>query len=310
MRLALAAALTIPAAAATAEGPVVVTDTPVVHSLVSQVMDGVGEPTVLLEPGADPHSFQLRPSQAAALSDAALIFWVGGELTPWLDRALGTLSGAAVPVELIEAEGLSLFDFGETGAHGHDDHAHAHDHDHDDAHDHEGVDPHVWLDPANAKVWVGVIAADLSAADPANAATYAANAEAAVRRIDEVAAEASATLAPVRDRPIVTFHDAYGYFARAFDVEIAGSVALGDAAAPGARRLRALQDSVGAGGIACVFREPQHDASIAEAIAADAGIGLGTLDPSGSSLPYGPALYGDLITGLAASIAECVTASG
>lgn len=310
MRLALAAALSIPAAAATAAAPVVVTDTPVVHSLVSQVMDGVGEPTVLLEPGADPHSFQLRPSQAAALSDAALIFWVGGELTPWLDRALGTLSGAAIPVELIEAEGLSLLDFGETGAHGHDDHADEHDHDHDDAHDHEGVDPHVWLDPANAKVWVGVIAEELSAADPANATTYAANAEAAERRIDDATTAASATLAPVQDRPIVTFHDAYGYFARAFDVEIAGSVALGDAAAPGARRLRELQDSVGADGIACVFREPQHDASIAEAIAADAAIGLGTLDPSGSSLTYGPALYGDLITGLAASIAECVTASG
>ena len=112
------------------------------------------------------------------------------------------------------------------------------------------------------------------------------------------------------ERPIVTFHDAYGYFSRAFDVEIAGSIALGDAAAPGARRLRALQDSVGAGGIACVFREPQHDASIAEAIAADAGIGLGTLDPSGSSLTYGPDLYGNLISGLASSIAECVTASG
>jgi zinc transport system substrate-binding protein len=108
-----------------------------------------------------------------------------------------------------------------------------------------GVDPHAWLYPDNAKVWLSVIAADLSAADPANAATYAANAEAAALRIDAAVAEAAATLAPAHDKPIVVFHDAYGYFARAFDVEIAGSIALGDAAAPGAQRLRELQERIG-----------------------------------------------------------------
>jgi ABC-type Zn2+ transport system substrate-binding protein/surface adhesin len=109
-----------------------------------------------------------------------------------------------------------------------------------------------------------VIAAELAEADPANAATYAANAEAAGVRIDAAAAEAAATLEAARDRPIVVFHDAYGYFARAFDIEIAGSIALGDAAAPGAQRLRELQERIGDDQIACVFREPQHDASIAE----------------------------------------------
>jgi ABC-type Zn2+ transport system substrate-binding protein/surface adhesin len=123
-------------------------------------------------------------------------------------------------------------------------------------------------------------------------------------------AQAAATLEPAHDRPIVVFHDAYGYFARAFDVEIAGSIALGDAAAPGAQRLRALQETIGAEQIACVFREPQHDASIAESVAADAGVGIGTLDPSGSSLTYGPALYETLLTTLATGIADCVAASG
>ena len=157
-----------------------------------------------------------------------------------------------------------------------------------------------------------MIAADLSAADPANAATYAANAAAAALRIDAAAAQAAATLdaAHAHEKPIVVFHDAYGYFARAFDVKIAGSIALGDAAAPGAQRLRALQERIGAEQIACVFREPQHDASIAESVAADAGIGIGTLDPSGSSLTYGPALYETLLTSLATSIADCVSASG
>ncbi len=330
MRFTLAVASALAANAAAADGPAVVTDTPVVHSLVAQVMGDVGAPSVLLEPGADPHSFQLRPSQAAALSDASLVFWVGEELTPWLGRALGTLSGEAEAVALLGADGVALREFGEAAEHGHedghshaDDHDHAHDHDHDHDHDqeahteghdhdhdHAGLDPHAWLDPANARVWVSVIASELSDADPANAATYAANAEAAMRRIDETAESAAETLKVAHDRPIVTFHDAYGYFARAFDIEVAGSIALGDAAAPGVRRLRELEASIGAESIACIFREPQHDASIAEAVAADAGLGIGTLDPSGSTLTYGPGLYTDLITGLATSIADCVSATG
>jgi zinc transport system substrate-binding protein len=361
MRLTALAAATLAAGTATAAAdvPMVVTDTPVVHSLVAQVMGDLGEPVVLLEPGADPHSFQLRPSQAAALSEAALVFWVGAELTPWLDRALGTLSGNAKAVALLDAPGVTLMAYGAAHEHGHDDHGHeeaahddhghedhghddhahddhghddhaheetaGHDHDHDhdhghdhghdhaaahDDHDHAGTDPHAWLYPENAKVWLSVIAADLSAADPANAATYAANAEAAAVAINAATAEAAATLEVAHDRPIVVFHDAYGYFARAFDVEIAGAIALGDAAAPGAQRLRELQETMGAQEIACVFREPQHDASIAESIAADAGVGIGTLDPEGTTLTYGPALYTTLLTTLATSIADCVSASG
>jgi zinc transport system substrate-binding protein len=325
MRFVFAAAASLSAGMAFADGPVVVTDTPVVHSLVSQVMGEVGTPDVLLEPGADPHSFQLRPSQAAALSDATLVFWVGEELTPWLARTLETLAGEAQAVALLDAEGVSLREFGDDGEHGHDDDDHAHDdHGHDDHddhahddhahddhdHDHAGKDPHAWLDPANARLWVTVIADRLSATDPENAATYAANALAAQAAIDAAVEEAEAVLATAHGKPIVTFHDAYGYFAQAFDVDIAGSIALGDAAAPGARRLKELEESVGSQGIACIFREPQHDPSIAEAVATDAGIGLGTLDPSGSSLPYGPDLYPTLIRSLATSIADCVTTSG
>jgi zinc transport system substrate-binding protein len=351
MRVPALAALTLAAAPAAADVPVVVTDTPVVHSLVSQVMGDLGEPTVIVEQGADEHSFQLRPSQAAALADAGLIFWVGEELTPWLARALETTSGTAKTVALLDAPGVTLMEYGDgSGAHDHDDHGHdhgheeaktddhAHDHGHDHAHEeaaaddhghdhahddhgheeaghdhdhaHSGTDPHAWLYPENAKVWLSVIAAELSEADPANAPAYAANAEAAALRIDATVAQAAATLEPAHDRPIVVFHDAYGYFARAFDVEIAGSIALGDAAAPGAQRLRELQETIGDAQIACVFREPQHDASLAESVAADAGVGIGTLDPSGSSLTYGPALYETLITSLATNIADCVAASG
>lgn len=158
-------------------------------------------------------------------------------------------------------------------------------------------------------IWADTIAAALGAADPDNAATYAANAEAAKGEIAAAAEDAAARLAALGDRGIITFHDAYGYFARAFDIRIAGSIALGDAAAPGVRRVREIQETAGMGGVACIFREPQHDASIAEAISRDSGVPLGTLDPSGTTLDYGPALYPTLIASIGASIADCAAIS-
>lgn len=364
MRFTSAFVLSLFAIPAAADVPRVVTDTPVVQSLTALVMGDLGSPDVLLGKDADPHSFQLRPSQARALGDADLIFWVGEALTPALGRSFGSLAGEARIVELLDVPGLNLIafddDHGDHGhgmekaedhddhgheghghdeqahddhghdAHGHDEHGHddhgheehahddhAHDdHGHDDhshdAHGHDDhahgpVDVHAWLDPANAVIWIDTIAASLGEADPANAEVYLANAAEARGRIEVLSASVAETLAPVAGRPIVVFHDAYDYFARRFDVTIAGSVALGDAAAPGVRRLRALAETVEAGGVECVFREPQHDASLAERIAADAGIRLGTLDPAGSSLDFGAELYFDLMQGLADSIAGCLT---
>ncbi len=308
MRLTLAAAACLLPFAARAEAPVVVTDTPVVQSLVAQVMGDLGSPVVLLEQGADEHSFQLRPSQARALADARLVFWVGPELTPWAGRAIEALAGEADAVALLDAPGLVLRDYASDG--GDDGHDHDHDHDHGHGAGEVPLDPHAWLDPANAKTWLGVIAAHLAEADPGNAATYAANSADAEARVDALAVEVAAILEPVHGRPIVTFHDAYGYFAGAFGVELAGSIALGDASAPGARRLSELQAEIGNRDIACIFREPQHDPSIAEAVAEEMGLGIGTLDPSGSSLDYGPGLYDTLLRGMAEEIARCVAGAG
>ena len=307
---------------ALAEVPRVMTDIPPVHSLVAQVMGDLGTPELLLEQGASEHDFQLRPSQAASLADADLIVWIGPELTPWLTRALDGLEGD-VRLGLLATEGTYLQDFAEDGAHGGHDHA-GHDHDkaeagHEDhaedthsedghgdehGHSHEGTDPHAWLDPANAKHWAGVIAARLSELDPANAATYAANAKAAAAAIDATDVQVAALLAPVKDRPAVVFHDAYGYFAGHYGVTLAGSIAAGDATAPGAARLAALQD--GAKPV-CVFPEAQHDAGLAEQLAEATGARIGAaLDPVGSTLPAGPDLYGALMLSLATALADCL----
>lgn len=324
-----------------AETPRVVTDIPPVHALVSMVMGDLGRPELLLDRGANAHSFALRPSQAAGLQDAGLVVWIGPEMTPWLDRALDGIGGKAHRLALLAADGTHRQDFGATGGHDHEGHDHkaekaGHDHDHgqdhkaekaghDHGHDHkaekaghdhdhaghdhkhEGLDPHAWLDPANAQVWLGLIAAELAEHDPANAATYAANAEAAKARIAALDAQVAATLAPVQGKPFVVFHDAYGYFSAHYGLTVAGSIALGDAAAPGAGRLQALRDELTEGGIVCAFPEAAHDPKLVETLVDGTAVRIGpVLDPAGSSLEPGPGLYEALLTGLADGISACL----
>ena len=312
---------------ALAEAPEVVADTPPVHSLAAAVMGDLGTPVLLLDRGASPHGFQLRPSQMEAVAGADLLLWVGPQLSPWLEKALANRPEGAQALALLDAPGTYRQDFAAEGGHDHDhDHDHAadeahddhdddndhdgheheadHGHDDDHGHVHAGLDPHAWLDPANGRLWTQVIAAELSRLDPENAATYAANAAAAVAAIDAADAEAAALLAPVKDRPFIAFHDAYGYFTAHYGLTMAGTVSAGDAAAPGARHLAELQEKAGA--VACLFPEAQHDPALIAQLAGATGATVGgALDPEGSTFEPGPALYPEMIVTLARTIAAC-----
>lgn len=327
---------------ALAEVPRVLTDIHPVHSLVAQVMGDLGSPELLLERGASEHDFQLRPSQAAGLAEADLVVWIGPELTPWLDRALDGLGDGSARLGLLAVPGTETREFSADGAHaGHDhgtneaatkDHDHGHDHgaeekaaqddhghDHghdetaaadDHGHSHDGLDPHAWLDPANAQLWLTAIAAELGRIDPANAATYTANAQTAAARIASLDTELAATFAPLKGKPIVVYHDAYGYLAAHYGLDVFGSIALGDATAPGAARLAELRDGVAAGTPVCLFPEAQHDPALVEQIAEGTGARIGgALDPNGSMQEPGPDAYAGLLRALAQTMADCVQTS-
>jgi zinc transport system substrate-binding protein len=310
-----ASALACLGTASVADVPRVITDIPPVHSLVAQVMGDLGQPDLLLDQGADAHSFQLRPSQAAALAEAGLVVWIGPEMTPWFDRAVEGLAPEVAQLQLLETDGTNLRSFGEGAEADHDSHADEAGHDHaseapaEDGHEHDhahdGVDPHAWLDPGNARLWLGLIAAELARLDPANATTYQANAARAEADVAALDARLDAALAPVRDKPFVVFHDAYGYFADHYGLTIAGTVTLGDAAPPGAAHLAELQARLGQA--LCIFPETQHDPKMVETIAADTGLRIGgALDPEGAGLEPGPQVYEAILSGLADTLVACL----
>ena len=347
-----------------ADVPAVATDIAPVHALVSQVMEGVGTPDLIVPPRSSPHGYAMRPSEARALSGADLVVWVGPLLTPWLADPLESLASSASHLALLEQPGTRVLafregatfeahDHGDEGdedhggeehaekggdqethdhdAHGdeaheeHDHDAHGHagqddaghdapapdeghdDHGHDEAHAHSGVDPHVWLDPQNGQLWLGQIAEALAELDPDNAAQYRENAAAAQAELAALEEDIAETLAPVKSRPFIVFHDAYHYFEARFDIEARGAISENDARAPGAARVSELRDLVAESGAKCVFAEPQFNPGLIAAVTEGQGTGTGTLDPLGADLEPGAALYADLLRGMAENMAACLS---
>ena len=383
---------------AIAETPQVAVDIAPVHSLVARVMEGVGTPDLIVQPGASPHEYNLRPSEASALQNADLVFWIGPDLTPWLTDTIATLAPDANTTVLLDADGITELEFRESalfeahdhsdhadddhddhddhadeghddhddhddhadegqddhGDHddhddhddhadegqddhddhddhadeGHDDHGDHDDHDdhddhaddghddhddHDDhaeaghdGHNHGAHDPHAWLSPTNAMTWLNVIAGELSAADPENAGVYFANAAEGRSELEALITEVTATLDPVRGGQFIVFHDAYQYFETAFDFPASGAISIGDASDPSPARVAEIQNRIADQGIDCVLAEPQYNPGLIETVLDGTDAQTGILDPLGSGLEPGAALYPQLIRNLSTALAGCM----
>ncbi|WP_052272523.1 zinc ABC transporter substrate-binding protein [Leisingera sp. ANG-M7] len=365
---AAAVALLAGAGAAWADVPRAAADIAPVHGLVARVMQGLGEPALVVPPGASPHGYAMRPSEARALDQADVVFWLGEALTPWLEGPLEELAGDAHRVELLEATGTTVLPFregarfeahahdeehddhaghdghGDHDGHGHDAHTEGHDghadheghnheehadghgdhddhasheghgheshgeaghEDHAEGHHHEGADPHAWLLPANAQLWLDVIAEELAEHDPDNAAAYRANAEAGKQEIAETVASVSATLEPFRAKPFIVFHDAYQYFEQGFGLSAAGAISLSDAVKPSPARIAEVREVVAELEVACVFSEPQFNPGLVATVLDGTGAGTAVLDPLGAGLEPGPQFYPALLQDIGAAIAGC-----
>ncbi len=288
--------------------PRVVASIKPVHALVAGVMQGAGTPELLVQGGASPHTYVLRPSDAKALRDAQVVFWVGEGLEGFLQKPLAALAGRATVVELLEAQGLTRLPARAGGirdGHAEDAHAHEHDHGHD-GHDHGDWDPHFWLGPQNAKRAVEIVRATLSAADPANGAIYARNAQDLARRLDALDGELQTLLQPVRQVPFLVFHDAYQYLEHRYGLAAAGAVTISAEQRPGARRIAEIRAAIKAAGVRCIFHEPQFPTALIDAIVEDTGVRTGTLDPLGAELAPGPEAYFGLMRNAAMALRQCL----
>ena len=277
-----------------------------IHSLVAAVMQGAGAPDLIIDGVSSPHAYAMRPSQARNLQNADVIFWVGPELEAFLEKSVATTGQKATSVPLIDHENMIRKEFRD-----HDDHDHANpaDKGDNDSHNNEKnpTDPHIWLDPVNAKTMVRVIADTLSQADPAAAARYRQNAVNLTARLAQLTADVAATLAPLKDKKYIVFHDAYQYFEARFGMASVGALTLNPDVLPGAEHLRDMKQKVAALGATCVFSEPQFKPKLVSLVIEGTAAKSSVLDPLGASIPAGPDQYFKLITDMAAAMRKCLS---
>ena len=312
----------------------VVTSIKPIHSLASYLMDGVGKPDLIVDGFNSPHGFSMKPSHAKMLQNADLIFWIGEDLESFLEKPLNSIAKKAEKIELIEIKGLNVLKFRERNIfdeHDHDDHAKKEDdHDHDDDHDdhakkedddhddhakkeddhddHEGhghgeYDPHVWLDPINAKVILKEMTEHLIENDSKNASTYKSNLDKALKDIDKLTMDVMTELN--ESTSSIVFHDAYQYFEKRFNVKILGAFTVNTDVMPGAEQLSEIREIIEHDKVKCIFSEPQFNPDIIKVVAKDMNIKTGVVDPLGATLNPGKDLYFDLIRNMSASFKGC-----
>jgi len=263
-----------------------------IHSLVAGVMQGVGTPSLIVQGYGSPHTYRMRPSGAATLHNADLVFWVGETLETFLRSPLSALPKTVRIVALLETPGLTLYKNRQGGLWDtHDDiHTHAHVHDSaatEPAHFFD-YNPHIWLDPENAGRLVRAIARHLRKIDPAHGDRYDANASALSKRILALERRLAGRFEALGDAPYLVFHDAYLYLERRYGLRAVGSVTANPNRIPGARRITELRAAIRHLGIRCIFREPQFNTKFIDTALEGADIHIGILDPIGVAIPPGP----------------------
>jgi len=303
----------------------VVTSIKPIHSLASYLMDGVGKPDLIVDGYNSPHAFAMKPSHAKMLQNADLIFWVGEDMESFLEKPLNSIAKKAEKIELMEIKGLNKLEFRERNIfdehenHGHDEHKeHGHKEDKHDDHkehaehkehdDHQGHahgehDPHIWLDPMNAKVILSEMAEHLIENDQKNEAKYKENLKKAHKDLDKLTKKVKSELN--KDFKSIVFHDAYQYFEKRFDINILGAFTVNPDVMPGAEQLAEIREVIEHDKVSCIFSEPQFNPDIIKAVAKDTNVATGVIDPLGATLDPGKDLYFDLIGNMSKSFKGC-----
>ncbi|MCQ4321876.1 zinc ABC transporter substrate-binding protein [Stutzerimonas stutzeri] len=306
--------------------------------IAAAVQDGVGQPAVLLPPGASPHHYAMRPSDVRQIRSADLLYWIGPDLEGFLAPVLEGRKRPSVAIQSLP--GLTLRHFGEAAggheaehdrhdahadeAHGehseqlhdeHDDRAHEaadaratdqDDHEHDHAHRPGSLDAHLWLLPANAVTIAEGMAQDMARADPVNGERYRANLAAFTQRLGALDKRLSQRLSETRTKPFFVFHEAFDYFEAAYGIKHAGVFSAGGEAQPGARHVAAMRERLEQAGPSCVFYEPPVRPRLADSLIRGLPVKVTELDALGYGIDASAGGYEQLIDNLGRSLAECL----
>lgn len=267
--------------------------------IATAVQDGVAIPEVLLPPGASPHNYALRPSDVRKVQSVDLLYWIGPDMEGFLPRVL---NGRRLPsVAVQDLPGMKLRRFAED-SHSHAEDADEHDHDHRPG----SLDAHLWLSPINARVIAAKMAADLSAADPVNAARYQSNLKAFDERLDALDLRLKKRLAGIEGKPYFVFHEAFDYFEDAYGLKHTGVFSVAAELQPGAQHVAAMRARLQEVGKTCVFSEPPLRPRLAETLVAGLPVKLAELDALGGYTPATAQGYEQVMEKLGNDLAGCL----
>jgi zinc transport system substrate-binding protein len=274
--------------------------------IAAAITEGVSEPEVLLPTGASPHDFSLRPSDVRKIGEADLVVWVGPELEGFMRKPLANHPHV---LTLTQVPGMPLFNYATKDSHDghqHDNHA-AHDHGDEghEGHHHEGVDPHIWLGPMQAKVIAGAIASELGEQDSANKARYEANLAAFTAKVDARDKVIAGQMKAVNQKGYFVFHEAYGYWERHYGMSSKGHFTVSPERRPGAKTLVEIRKALEEKQASCIYAEPQFSPAVIESVARNTGARVLLLDEVGEQVPLGPDGYPQFMDQLASAFAQC-----
>jgi zinc transport system substrate-binding protein len=286
--------------------PNVVVSIPPIHSLVSSIMKGVSEPTLLVPGGNSPHSYSLKPSAVRQIAHADLLIWISPEFELSLKKAVTQQQNLEL-LTLIDLPDMHLLPARQSTSW-------QTDHITGDLSNHSAKemaevnlpDMHLWLSTENALVIVSAVAQSLSALDPANAPAYHENSIQLVDKITNTKLTIARSLQVITDAPYLVFHDAYHYFEREFSLSPIGTVTLNPERKTGIKTVLAIKQNIRSHDARCIFHEPQFQPRLLRRIAEETEIRIGELDPVGAGLRPGPDLWFDLMFSLRDNLLKCI----
>lgn len=269
----------------------VVTSIKPVHSLVAGIMQGVGQPELLLSSSQSPHHYSLRPSERRKLAQADLIFWIGPRLESFIARVLNGLDKKTKIVSLINTEGLTLLPARSSV--------------HNQKNRHTALDVHIWMNTANIEKMIDEITQQLISIDPDNSWQYRNNNKVLRKKISTLRNELSSKLKN-KHNPFLTYHDGYQYFEQEFNLKNIGFISSGSEIKPGARHIQTMKKLIRTQSVQCVFYDAPTEPPIMTSLLAGSNARAIELDSTGIRLAADKNTLWHIMHNLGESFQSCL----